>query len=67
VGIAVIASAFIFSGFHYIGPLGDPLTLPSFTYRFVAGLLLSGLYVTRGFGITAWTHALYDVGLALVA
>jgi hypothetical protein len=30
-------------------------------------VLLSGLYVTRGFGITAWTHALYDVGLALVS
>ncbi len=66
VGVAVIASALIFSGFHYLGPLGDPLTLPSFTYRFIAGLLLSGLYVTRGFGITAWTHALYDVGLALL-
>jgi hypothetical protein len=65
VGVAVVVSALIFSGFHYLGPLGDPLTLPSFTYRFIAGLLLSGLYVARGFGITAWTHALYDVGLAL--
>jgi hypothetical protein len=25
------------------------------------GVLFSGLYLTRGFGITAWTHALYDV------
>jgi hypothetical protein len=66
VGVAVVVSALIFSGFHYLGPLGDPLTLPSFTYRFIAGLLLSGLYVVRGFGITAWTHALYDVGLALL-
>jgi hypothetical protein len=24
-------------------------------------VLFSGLYLTRGFGITAWTHALYDV------
>jgi hypothetical protein len=31
----------------------------------VAGLLFSGLYVLRGFGITAWTHALYDVFLAV--
>ena len=29
----------------------------------MAGLAFSGLYVTRGFGITAWTHALYDVFL----
>lgn len=62
---AVAASALVFSAFHYVGPYGDRLALGSFTYRAVAGLLLSGLYVARGFGITAWTHALYDVGLAL--
>lgn len=65
VGFAVVVSALIFSAFHYIGPLGDVLTLSSFTFRAIAGLLLSGLYVFRGFGIVAWTHALYDVGLAL--
>lgn len=65
VAIAVVLSALIFSGFHYVGPYGDPLTLPSFTFRAIAGLVLSGLYVWRGFGITAWTHALYDVGLAV--
>jgi hypothetical protein len=27
--------------------------------------MFSGLYLLRGFGITAWTHALYDVFLAL--
>lgn len=62
---AVVASALVFSAFHYVGPYGDRLALGSFTYRAVAGLLLSGLYVARGFGIAAWTHALYDVGLAL--
>jgi membrane protease YdiL (CAAX protease family) len=60
---AVVAGAFIFSAFHYIGPYGDPLEMPSFVFRTVAGLAFSGLYVTRGFGITAWTHALYDVFL----
>lgn len=67
VAVAVLVSALIFSGFHYVGPYGDPFALPSFTFRAVAGTLLSGLYVARGFGITAWTHALYDVGLALFA
>jgi hypothetical protein len=67
VGVAIVGSALIFSAFHYIGPYGDPLELPSFTFRAIAGLLLSGLYVARGFGITAWTHALYDVGIALFA
>jgi hypothetical protein len=62
---AVGAGALIFSAFHYIGPYGDRFTLPSFAFRTVAGLLFSSLYLLRGFGITAWTHALYDVFLAL--
>lgn len=65
IGVALVVSAVIFSGFHYIGPFGDRLTLPSFTFRAIAGLVLSGLYVARGFGVTAWTHALYDIGLAV--
>jgi hypothetical protein len=60
----VILGALIFSTFHYVGPYGDRFSLGSFTFRMVAGLLFSGLYVVRGFGITAWTHALYDVFLA---
>jgi hypothetical protein len=63
---AIIGSALIFSAFHYVGPLGDRLTLASFVFRAVAGVVLSALYAARGFGITAWTHALYDVGLALL-
>jgi hypothetical protein len=62
---AVVLGALIFSAFHYIGPYGERLALDSFTFRTVAGLLFSGLYVLRGFGITAWTHALYDVFLAV--
>lgn len=64
---AAVAGALIFSLFHYIGPFGDQLTLGSFTFRAVAGLLFSGLYLLRGFGITAWSHALYDVFLFLAA
>ncbi|MBA3761039.1 MAG: CPBP family intramembrane metalloprotease [Gemmatimonadales bacterium] len=62
---AVLVGALIFSTFHYIGPYGDRLELGSFTFRAVAGVLFSGLYLQRGFGITAWTHALYDVFLAV--
>jgi hypothetical protein len=62
---AVCAGAIVFSTFHYLGPYGDRWSLASFTFRAVAGLLFSGLYVLRGFGITAWTHALYDVFLAI--
>lgn len=62
---AVLVGALIFSAFHYIGPYGDVLELGSFTFRAVAGVLFSALYLLRGFGITAWTHALYDVFLAV--
>jgi hypothetical protein len=62
---AVVSAALIFAAFHYIGPYGEPLALGSFTYRTVGGVLFSGLYLLRGFGITAWTHALYDVFLAI--
>jgi len=62
---AVVVGALVFSAFHYIGPYGDRLELASFTFRAVAGVLFSGLYLLRGFGITAWTHALYDVFLAV--
>jgi len=58
---ATFAGAAIFSAFHYIGPYGDRWQLYSFAFRMVAGLFFSGLYLARGFGITAWTHALYDV------
>lgn len=60
---ATIAGALIFSAFHYIGPYGDPWQLYSFVFRTIAGLFFSALYLARGFGITAWTHALYDVFL----
>jgi hypothetical protein len=64
--LAVAVAALIFSGFHYVGPLGDSFAVPSFTFRAVAGVAFSVLYVTRGFGVTAWTHALYDLGLSLL-
>lgn len=58
---AVLISAIAFSAAHYIGPYGDPLRLDSFLYRLIGGVVFSALYLTRGFGITAWTHALYDL------
>ena len=47
------------------GPTATALDLPSFTFRALAGLVFSAMYLLRGFGITAWTHALYDVFLTL--
>jgi hypothetical protein len=64
--IAVVVGAFLFSAFHYVGSGADTLQLYSFTFRFIGGLFFSALYVLRGFGITAWTHALYDVLVMVV-
>ena len=63
---ATILGAFIFSAFHYVGPLGDVLRLDSFVFRMVGGIFFSALYLLRGFGIVAWTHALYDVFLLVM-
>ena len=62
---ATLVGAVIFSAFHYIGPYGDPFRLTSFTFRAISGIAFSALYLLRGFGITAWTHSLYDAFLLL--
>jgi hypothetical protein len=62
---AAIAAATIFAAFHYVGPYGDVFRLDSFVFRLIGGLAFSALYLTRGFGITAWTHALYDLSVLL--
>lgn len=59
--LAAIVGAAIFSGVHYTGSLGDTFTVPSFTFRFLFGLALNVIFLLRGFGVAAWTHAIYDV------
>jgi hypothetical protein len=60
-GVAAVLGAVLFSAFHYIGPFGDPFQIPSFVFRFMAGLILTVLYFARGYGITAYTHSFYDL------
>lgn len=59
--IAAIVGALLFSAVHYVGSMGDAFTLASFSFRFLFGLALNGIFLARGFGIAAWTHAIYDV------
>jgi len=59
--VSALIAAFLFSTVHYIGEFGDPFTIGSFLFRFLFGLALNGIYVLRGFGTAAWTHALYDL------
>ncbi len=62
---AVLLAAALFSAVHYTGTFGDPFTLSSFMFRMLFGLALNGLLLFRGFGITAWTHSMYDVILVM--
>ncbi len=64
--VACLLGALLFSAFHYIGPYAYPLELGSFVFRAIAGVVFSAIYLTRGFGIAAWTHALYDVLVTLL-
>jgi len=57
---AVVCAA-IFSGVHYIGPLGDTFELRSFVFRLVLGLALTAIYSLRGFAAAVWAHAVYDI------
>lgn len=58
---AMVVAALIFSLVHYIGALGDSFALGSFLFRFLFGLALNAIYLWRGFGMAAWTHAIYDI------
>lgn len=60
---AAVASSLVFSAIHYIGPLGDPLRLGSFVFRFLAGCYFAAVYRFRGFAVAVYTHAIYDIGI----
>ncbi len=60
-----VVSAAIFSGMHYLGPLGDRFDARTFVARAVLGLALTLVYASRGFAAAVWTHALYDVWVLL--
>ncbi len=59
--VSVLLASFLFSLSHYVGTMADTWQLYSFMFRWVAGLLFTVLYFVRGFAITAYTHALYDI------
>ncbi len=62
----VILTSLIFSAAHYVGPHGDAFDAFTFLFRFTAGALFAVLFVFRGFGIAAGTHALYDILVSVV-
>ncbi len=64
---SVLISAALFSAHHHIvfldGQLGRsaPFNWTEFSFRTMAGVYFAGLFALRGFGITAGTHAFYDI------
>jgi len=59
--VAIVVTSLIFSGAHYWGPQGERFEAYSFLFRFLAGGFFGLLFVHRGFGVAAGTHALYDI------
>jgi len=65
--LSVLISALLFSAHHHIDFLSgqanaaDPFTLGRFAFRTIAGVYFAVLFAIRGFGITAGTHAFYDI------
>ena len=63
---AALVAAILFSAFHYIGTAADTFSVGSFVQRLLAGLYFSALFVTRGFGVTAASHAIYDIFVGII-
>ncbi|MEX2141333.1 MAG: CPBP family intramembrane glutamic endopeptidase [Pirellulales bacterium] len=58
---AIAVTSLLFAAAHHIGPEGEPIVLRNFLFRTIAGVFFATLFVYRGFGIAAGTHALYDI------
>jgi membrane protease YdiL (CAAX protease family) len=70
--IAVLVSAGLFGAHHHIDFLtgranqGDLFDWSKFAFRTTAGVYFAALFAIRGFGITAGTHAFYDIIATLI-
>lgn len=65
--LSVLISAALFSAHHHVDFLTgrpnvtDPFDLTKFVFRTIAGVYFAVLFAIRGFGITAGTHASYNI------
>jgi len=65
--VSILIGSLLFAYFHHVGPLGEPLTLRPFVFRFLAGFILAVIYRLRGFAIAVYTHVAYDILVALAS
>ena len=61
--VAALLTSLLFAAAHYVGGSGDEFQFQwrSFIFRFLAGVFFSMVFVYRGFGIAAGSHAAYDL------
>lgn len=65
--LAILVSSGLFSAYHHIDFLSgrpnamDPFDITEFAFRTLAGVYFAILYAIQGFGITAGTHAFYNI------
>ncbi len=59
---AIPLAAVGFAGYHLFL---EPFVLSRFLVRFLAGVMLGGLYLKRGYGITVYAHLTADIGSLL--
>ena len=62
--LMVLISSVLFAGYHYLG--SERFVWQTFAFRTAAGLYFGAIFVYRGFGITAGSHAAYDVLIVLL-
>ncbi len=63
--LSIMIAAGLFSAHHHIaffsGQQADSFDLTEFIFRTIAGVYFAILFAIRGFGITAGTHAFYNI------
>jgi len=65
--LMVVISGILFSAYHYLSPAEPPFRLRTFVFRSVAGIYFGALFLTRGFGVTAASHAFYDIFILILS
>jgi hypothetical protein len=65
--VMVLTSGVLFSAYHYLSPQEPPFQMRTFVFRSVAGIYFGVLFLTRGFGITAASHASYDISILILS
>lgn len=59
--VMLLASGLLFAAYHHWSPASPALEWQSFVFRTLSGIYLGVLFIFRGFGVSAGTHAAYDV------